>query len=330
MTINKVPTKDRESFTEHLQKSYRILALCGAGLSASSGLPTFRGAGGIWRNHDATSLATPEAFEADPGLVWQFYSYRRHMALNVNPNPAHFALAELAKKRSEFVTLTQNVDGLSQRAGHPGSQLHLLHGSLFDVRCTSFYCDYTEQNNVVDPIVPALAIPKGSSQPTPSTTDVTGEEASQSLSNAMKGSISNEEGKDLDISDAGVFIPHLPKEELPQCPKCQQGLLRPGVVWFGEALPEKTMAAADKFVEEAKIDLMLVIGTSAQVFPAARYIFTARERGARVAVFNMDKQDGKKGLTKQDWLFHGDAGVLLPELLKPIIGDLPANAAESS
>lgn len=111
MTLNQIPTKDRESFTEHLKKSNRILALCGAGLSASSGLPTFRGAGGIWRNHEATSLATPEAFEADPALVWQFYSYRRHMALNANPNPAHFALAELARKRSQFVTLTQNVDG---------------------------------------------------------------------------------------------------------------------------------------------------------------------------------------------------------------------------
>lgn len=111
MTLNKVPAKDRDSFIEHLQKSNRILALCGAGLSASSGLPTFRGAGGIWRNHEATSLATPEAFEADPALVWQFYSYRRHMALNANPNPAHYALAELARKRPKFVTLSQNVDG---------------------------------------------------------------------------------------------------------------------------------------------------------------------------------------------------------------------------
>lgn len=115
MTLNKIPTKDRESFTEHLKHSTRILALCGAGLSASSGLPTFRGAGGIWRNHEATSLATPEAFEADPALVWQFYSYRRHMALTANPNPGHFALAELARKRSQFVTLTQNVDGQSPR-----------------------------------------------------------------------------------------------------------------------------------------------------------------------------------------------------------------------
>ncbi|KAL8965082.1 MAG: hypothetical protein Q9197_006682 [Variospora fuerteventurae] len=318
MTLNKVPAKDRDSFVEHLQKSNRILALCGAGLSASSGLPTFRGAGGIWRNHEATSLATPEAFEADPALVWQFYSYRRHMALNAKPNPAHYALAELARKRPDFVTLTQNVDGLSQRADHPESQLHLLHGSLFDVRCTAFHCDYAEKNNFTDPIVPALAIPKESIQPLPSATDTTGAEATQSLLDAMKGAKSAG-GKDVDISDAGIPIPSIPSEMLPQCPKCKTGLLRPGVVWFGEALPTKTMNAVDEFVDESNIDLMLVIGTSAQVFPAARYVWEARARGARVAVFNMDMQDGKKGLTKQDWLFHGDAGILLPELLKTVI-----------
>lgn len=106
-----IPQADLESFTAHLQKSKRIMALLGAGLSASSGLPTFRGAGGLWRNHDATQLATPEAFDADPGLVWQFYSYRRHMALGAKPNKAHYALAELAKKHSGFITISQNVDG---------------------------------------------------------------------------------------------------------------------------------------------------------------------------------------------------------------------------
>ncbi|KAL8736818.1 MAG: hypothetical protein Q9166_000184 [cf. Caloplaca sp. 2 TL-2023] len=326
MPLNKIPAKDRESFTEHLKNSTRILALCGAGLSASSGLPTFRGAGGMWRNHEATSLATPEAFEADPALVWQFYSYRRHMALSANPNPAHVALAELARKRPEFVTLTQNVDGLSQRADHPASQLHLLHGSLFDVRCTAFYCDYSEQNNFTDPIVPALAIPKDSSQPLPSNIDKTGEEASKSLAAAMKESRASEEGKDLDISDAGIPIPSISPEDLPQCPKCQKGLLRPGVVWFGEALPVTTMSAVDKFVEKSHIDLMLVIGTSAMVWPAARYVEEARYRGARVAVINMDKQDGKRNLAEGDWFFHGDAGTILPDILHPVIGDISTKA----
>jgi NAD-dependent deacetylase sirtuin 5 len=103
--------EDLESFSAHLQSSDRILALLGAGLSASSGLPTFRGAGGIWRNHEAMRLATPEAFASDPGLVWQFYSYRRHMALKAQPNKAHYALAELAKRKKNFITLSQNVDG---------------------------------------------------------------------------------------------------------------------------------------------------------------------------------------------------------------------------
>ena len=108
-----IPSADLESFAAHLKSSTHILALLGAGLSASSGLPTFRGVGGLWRNHDATMLATPEAFDADPGLVWQFYSYRRHMALKAKPNKAHYALAELAKRRANFVTLSQNVDGIS-------------------------------------------------------------------------------------------------------------------------------------------------------------------------------------------------------------------------
>jgi hypothetical protein len=105
-----IPEEDLRSFSEYLQGCTRIMALLGAGLSASSGLPTFRGAGGLWRSMDATSLATNAAFMRDPGLVWQFYSYRRHMALNANPNRAHFALAELAKKK-DFITVSQNVDG---------------------------------------------------------------------------------------------------------------------------------------------------------------------------------------------------------------------------
>jgi len=106
-----ITPSDLDSFTSHLKSSKHILALLGAGLSASSGLPTFRGAGGLWRSHNAMSLATPEAFTADPGLVWQFYSYRRHMALTARPNRAHDALAELARRKDGFLTLSQNVDG---------------------------------------------------------------------------------------------------------------------------------------------------------------------------------------------------------------------------
>lgn len=110
-----IPVADLQSFTEYLGGCKRIIALLGAGISASSGLPTFRGAGGLWRSYDATSLATPEAFEEDPGLVWQFYSYRRHMALQAEPNKAHYAIAELARKNEHFITLSQNVDGMIPR-----------------------------------------------------------------------------------------------------------------------------------------------------------------------------------------------------------------------
>ena len=103
------------SFVTHLKSSTRILALFGAGLSAASGIPTFRGAGGFWRDHDAITLATPEAFYKDPSLVWQFYSYRRHMSLKARPNRAHVALARLAEKKPEYMAITQNIDGGSRR-----------------------------------------------------------------------------------------------------------------------------------------------------------------------------------------------------------------------
>ena len=105
------PRSSISEFQELVGSSTRILALCGAGLSAASGLPTFRGAGGLWRNHEATSLASPDAFRDDPALVWLFYAWRRHMALKAKPNRAHYALAELARKKEDFLCLTQNVDG---------------------------------------------------------------------------------------------------------------------------------------------------------------------------------------------------------------------------
>ncbi|KEQ60145.1 NAD-dependent deacetylase sirtuin-5 [Aureobasidium melanogenum CBS 110374] len=295
-------SSDIESFTAHLQSSKRILALLGAGLSASSGLPTFRGAGGLWRTHDATSLATPEAFARDPALVWQFYSYRRHMALKASPNRAHLALAELATKHPGFLALSQNVDGLSQRARHPPEKLQLLHGSLFNVKCTSFYCSYHAQN-FTDPIVPALKIPLDESDPTT-------KEARHA--------------KELDIADAQVHLPSVQVSDLPKCPECHEGLLRPGVVWFGESLPSKVLNTVDKFISDSwKIDLIMVIGTSASVYPAAAYVDDARAKGARVAVINADRADEPAGgLRDNDWFFEGDAAQIVPDILKSVIGEI--------
>lgn len=266
------------------------------------------------------------------------------MALACKPNPAHYALAELARRKEGFVTLSQNVDGkpnpveamnegianritgLSERVGHPPSQLHLLHGSLFDIRCTSFFCNYYEQNNFTDPIVPALAIPKGISQPGPLGTPDCGDAFTNPLEDSTKSAFSKQDApEELDISDDRVELAELGMEDLPKCPGCQDGILRPGVVWFGEPLPAETLRKADAFLAEPKkIDLILVIGTSSKVYPAAGYVEEARQRGARVAVINMDRADipgGRFGLNEGDWFFGGDASIVLPELLKSEIGD---------
>ena len=113
----------------------RLLVLTGAGVSAESGVPTFRDANGLWENHPIEKVATPEGFEQDPRLVWRFYSERRRKARDVRPNPGHAALAAVeAKMGDRFLLVTQNVDGLHRRAG--GIRLIEIHGSLFETRCS--------------------------------------------------------------------------------------------------------------------------------------------------------------------------------------------------
>ena len=177
-----------------------------------------------------------------------------------------------------------------------------------------------EHDNFTDPIVPALDIPREGPRPEPSGSDTTGEEASQAVSGALQhASAAASSLNEIDISDDRVDIAQLQIEDLPKCPECSSGLLRPGVVWFGERLPETTINAIEEFIEKSeKIDLILVIGTSAKVYPAAAYIDKAREKGARVAVVNMDRADtpgGRNGLAKGDWFFEGDASVIVPRIL---------------
>lgn len=152
----------------------------------------------------------------------------------------------------------------------------------------------------------------------PSETGKTREEDAKSLDDTLDNKTFA--GKD-DISDDRVEIAELQIKDLPQCPKCG-GLLRPGVVWFGEVLPEKTINAIDEFIQSCqKIDLILVIGTSSRVYPAAGYVDKARAKGARVAVINMDRADtpgGRNGLSSKDWFFEGDAGAIVPEILKSV------------
>jgi NAD-dependent deacetylase len=113
-----------------------VAVLSGAGISAASGIPTFRGEGGLWKQHRAEDLATPEAFARDPGTVWEWYGWRRDLVRQAQPNAAHLALARLSARVARLDIVTQNVDGLHERAGLPGGEIIRLHGSLFSIRCT--------------------------------------------------------------------------------------------------------------------------------------------------------------------------------------------------
>ena len=111
-----------------------MTVMTGAGVSAASGVPTFRGEGGLWRSYDPMTLATPQAFAKDPALVWEWYDWRRQLIASAQPNPAHHVLAGWSRTRPGFTLITQNVDGLHERAGT--ERVLRLHGSIWEVRCT--------------------------------------------------------------------------------------------------------------------------------------------------------------------------------------------------
>ncbi|MDY0042031.1 MAG: NAD-dependent deacylase [Desulforhabdus sp.] len=124
---------DIDALREKLRAAKRIVVLTGAGVSAESGIPTFRGEGGLWRNYRATDLATPEAFERNPALVWEFYNWRRLVISKVDCNPAHHALAAMEKGAADFALITQNIDGLHLKAG--SRNVLEIHGNIWKVRC---------------------------------------------------------------------------------------------------------------------------------------------------------------------------------------------------
>jgi NAD-dependent deacetylase len=130
---------------EKLAGAQRIVVLTGAGISAESGVPTFRGDGGLWRQYRATDLATPEAFARDPALVWEFYNWRRELLAPLEPNPGHAALAELERRAPHFTLITQNIDGLHKKAG--SRNIVELHGNIWWVRCTG--CGRIEEDRRV-------------------------------------------------------------------------------------------------------------------------------------------------------------------------------------
>ena len=198
--------------------SDRLFVLTGAGISAESGLKTFRDGGGLWAGHRVESVATPEAWENDPELVWRFYSQRRRDAMASQPNAAHSALAELERQLGErFFLCTQNVDDLHERAGST-NMVH-MHGELFKSRC---------EDNCGGPV----------------------------------------------LQDEGSY------ESLDQIPKCKcGGRIRPHIVWFGE-IPFG-MPRIEKEIE--RCTMLLVVGTSGAVYPAASFVHWARRRAGSPA-----------------------------------------------
>ncbi|KAG7448962.1 DHS-like NAD/FAD-binding domain-containing protein [Guyanagaster necrorhizus] len=284
-----VPSSDYRQFSKVLSKAKHIIVVAGAGLSAASGIPTFRGAGGLWRKYNAMTLATPQAFKRDPSLVWQFYHYRRETALKVKPNAAHRALAEfslssirsLHAPNSTFTLITQNVDGLSiialddvlsSNPPEPEEQPRILemHGRLFDVKCSSKTCGYVQFDR------------------------------SSPICEGLRGV--------EELVDKNAMDPDIAKTELPRCSKCN-ALARPGVVWF-EEMP-LYLNVIDKLVDKA--DLCLVVGTSSTVYPAAGYAETVSQNGGQVAVFNLDRSDGDEDA---DFLFLGPGEETVPKALR--------------
>ncbi|XP_063619766.1 NAD-dependent protein deacylase-like [Cydia splendana] len=226
-------SSDMAKFKQTLKSANNIVFLSGAGISAESGIPTFRGAGGMWRKYQSASLATPEAFGTTPALVWEFYHYRREVAAKAQPNAGHIAIAQYeAKHPDKTVTvITQNVDGLHARAGT--KNLLELHGSLYKTRCTK--CKEVLVNTD-SPICKALE-----NRGAPEVDQV---------------------GSDIPVRD----LPHCKK---PEC----KGLLRPHIVWFGESLESAVLEKTESAMSSCDVCLVVgtssVVYPAAMFAPAA-------------------------------------------------------------
>lgn len=249
-----------------LEQAERIVVLTGAGVSAESGIPTFRGNAGLWKSYRPEELATPGAFRRDPRLVWEWYAWRRSLVADCDPNSAHLALARLAlADPGRTAIVTQNVDGLHHRAARieaetageasPGDAYPLeVHGAIHRDRCSG--CGVRDES--------------------PPPVDATS------------------------------------SETLPRCPECGN-LMRPDVVWFGEALDPDVIGASMDAAAEA--DLCMVVGTSAVVHPAASVPEVTRRNGGRVLELNLEPTPVT---SYADLSLLGEAGTLVPAVVESV------------
>jgi NAD-dependent deacetylase len=245
----------------HLRSARHAMALTGAGISAESGIPTFRAPGtGLWSQYSVEDFATPRGWKRDPKLVWGWYTHRRRLALRAQPNAGHRALAEMASYFPQFTLATQNVDGLHERAG--SRDVLELHGSLFRFRCTS-------EDTPVDYVDPEDDDPVAFER------------------------LERGEGPDV-----------------PLCPRCG-ALIRPDIVWFEEPLPARVFADAQAAAKDCEVHF--VIGTSAQVYPAAALPAYVRRHRALVVEVNPEETE----LTSTANIsLRGPAGTILPRLAR--------------
>ncbi len=243
-----------ENFFDWLRKQRdavrHIAVLTGAGISAESGIPTFRGTDGLWRGKDPAELFTPEALADDPLQIWQFYDELRTRIARAEPNAGHRALAALAQGRAVTIA-TQNIDGLHQRAG--SREVIELHGTLWALRCAA--CAFAAE-------------------------------------------------------DTRAPLPALP----PRCPRCD-GILRPDIVLYTEALPAPAVEGAWHTAQTC--DLMLVVGTSGVVYPAAGLPRVAQAHGATLVEINPYPTALSAAM---DYALRAPATVALPQIVETLHG----------
>jgi NAD-dependent deacetylase len=235
----------------------RITVLTGAGVSAASGVPTFRGPGGLWRDYPPEQLATAEAFRRDPRLVWEWYNWRREVVSKCEPNAAHRVLAAWSHRYAGFRLITQNVDGLHERAGT--ENVVRFHGSIWEVSCWN-RCP-SSPGRWYDDSVPFPVIP-------------------------------------------------------PVCSHCG-GLIRPGVVWFGEGIDPEVMEAS---AAAARCDLFITAGTSAVVYPAAGLVYEAKENGALTVEINPDFTPASETV---DLVIRSGAEIALAQVEEMLLSGAP-------